>query len=121
MPIVLRYGNPDLGAIGASYLGLTLLGAALLSLGVFTSALTRNQVVAAVLGVGMGVTLWLLEALSPVLGKARQAIASLTPAGHYYDFIEGIIDTRALVYYLSFTFVCLFLASQVLQARRWRG
>jgi ABC-2 type transport system permease protein len=51
-PLILyRYGNPDLGAIGAGYLGLALLGAAMLSLGVFTSSLTRNQVIAAVIGV----------------------------------------------------------------------
>ena len=85
------------------------------------SALQRSQVVAAVLGVGIGVVLWLLEAISPVLGRAREVLAYLTPAGHYYRFLEGIIDTRALVYLISFTFVFLFLTIQVLEARRWRG
>jgi ABC-2 type transport system permease protein len=121
VPIVIRYGTPDLGVIGASYLGLALLGAALLALGVFTSSLTRSQVVAAVLGVGIGATLWLLEAISPVLGPGREVLAFLSPAGHYFGFLEGTIDTRALTYFGSFVFVCLFLAGQVLQARRWRG
>ena len=121
VPIVVRYGTPDLGVIGASYLGLALLGAALLALGVFTSSLTRSQVVAAVLGVGIGAPLWLLEAVSPALGAGREALAYLSPAGHYFPFLEGIIDTRALVYFASFAFVWLFLAGQVLQARRWRG
>ncbi len=121
VPIVVRYGTPDLGVIGASYLGLALLGAALLSLGVFTSSLTRNQVVAAVLGVGIGTTLWLLEVISPVLGPGREVLAFLSPAGHYFGLLEGMIDTRALVYFASFVFVCLFLAGQVLQTRRWRG
>ena len=121
VPIVIRYGTPDLGVIGASYLGLALLGAALLALGVFTSSLTRNQVVAAVLGVGIGATLWLLEAVSPALGPGREVLAYLSPAGHYFGILEGIIDTRALVYFGSFVFVWLFLAGQVLQARRWRG
>ena len=121
VPIVARYGTPDLGIIGAGYLGLALLGAALLALGLFTSALTRSQAVAAVLGVGIGVALWLLEAIGPVLGGAREVLAYLTPSGHYYRFLEGVIDTRAGVYLASFTFVFLFLAVQVLEARRWRG
>jgi ABC-2 type transport system permease protein len=121
VPIVAYYGTPDLGIIGAGYLGLALLGAALLSLGLFTSSLTRSQVVAAALGVGIGIALWLLEAISPVLARARETLAYLTPSAHYYRFLEGIIDTRALVYLISFTVVFLFLAVQVLEARRWRG
>ena len=121
VPIVTHYGTPDLGIIGAGYLGLALLGAALLALGLFTSSLTRSQVVAAVLGVGIGVVLWLLEAISPVLGRARDVLTYLTPSGHYYRFLEGILDTRALIYLASFTFTFLFLAVQVLESRRWRG
>jgi ABC-2 type transport system permease protein len=113
VPIVVRYGTPDLG--------LALLGAALLALGLFTSSLTRSQVVAAALGFGIGLVLWLLEAISPVLGRARETIAYLTPAGHYYRFLEGIIDTRALVYLVGFTFVFIFLAAQVLETKRGRG
>ena len=121
VPILVRYGTPDLGIIGAGYLGLALLGAALLALGLFTSSLTRSQAVAAVLGVGMGLVLWLLEAVSPVLGRSRQLLASLTPSGHYYRFLEGVIDTRALVYLVSFSVLFLFLTVQALEARRWRG
>jgi len=122
-PLILAlYGNPDLGAIGAGYLGLLLLGAAMLALGVFTSALTRNQVIAAVLGVVASVSLWLLDILSSILsGEARKVIAYLTPSGHYYNFVDGIIDTRDLVYYVSATFIFLFLASRVLESRRWQG
>jgi ABC-2 type transport system permease protein len=121
VPVVVRYGTPDLGIVAAGYLGLALLGAALIALGLFTSSLTRSQVVAAALGFGIGLVLWLLEAISPVLGRARETIAYLTPAGHYYRFLEGIIDTRALVYLAGFTFVFLFLAAQVLEAKRGRG
>lgn len=120
--VLLLYGTPDMGAIAAGYLGVALLGAAMLSLGVLTSSLTRNQIIAAVIGVVASVSLWLLDFLSPVLGRsAQQALSYLTPSGHYFNFVDGIIDTRDLVYYLSATFIFLFLASRVLESRRWRG
>jgi ABC-2 type transport system permease protein len=121
VPIVVYYGTPDLGIIAAGYLGLALLGAALLALGLFTSSLTRSQIVAAVLGMGIGVALWLLEAMSPVLGQVREVVTYLTPSKHYYSFMAGVIDTRALVYLISFALVFLFLTGQVLETRRWRG
>jgi ABC-2 type transport system permease protein len=122
IPVLVLYGNPDLGTIGAGYLGLILLGAALLALGVLSSALTGNQIVAAVIGVVASVGLWLLDLLGAVFGGGmQQLIAYLTPSGHYFNFVDGIIDTRDLVYYLSATFTFLFLASRVLETRRWRG
>jgi ABC-2 type transport system permease protein len=122
VPVLVLYGNPDLGTIGAGYLGLVLLGAAMLALGVLASSLTRNQVVAAVIGVVASVSLWVFDLLSGVFGsKAQDVISYLVPSGHYYNFIDGIIDTRDLVYYASATFVFLFLASKVLESRRWQG
>jgi ABC-2 type transport system permease protein len=115
------FGNPDLRTIGAGYLGVVLLGAAMLALGVFTSSLTRNQVIAAVIGVVASVSLWLLDIISAVFGRGAEKVLSyLTPSSHYFNFVEGIIDTRDLVYYVSFTFIFLFLASQVLESRRWQ-
>lgn len=121
-PLILQaYGNPDLKAIGAGYLGVLLLGAAMLAIGVFTSALTKNQVVAAVLGVVACVSMWLLDIVSNLFsGSAKQVVSYLTPSGHYYNFIDGLIDTRDLVYYVSFVFVFVFLSSQVIESRRWQ-
>ena len=65
--------------------------------------------------------LWLLDLLSTVFGsQAQQVVSYLVPSGHYYNFIDGIVDTRDLVYYVSATFVFLFLASRVLDSRRWQ-
>jgi ABC-2 type transport system permease protein len=120
--VLVAYGDPDLGTIGAGYLGLVLLGAEMLALGVFTSSLTRNQVVAAVVGVVGSVSLWLLDLIGGIFGqKVGDLISYLTPSGHYYNFMDGIVDTRDLVYYASVTFVFLFLASRVLESRRWQG
>ena len=122
--VLVAFGNPDLGTIGASYLGLALLGAGLLALGTFASSLTGNQVVAAVVGVVGSVSLWLLDIVSGlgIFGQTGgEVISFLTPSGHYYTFLDGVIDTRDLVYYFSFAFVFLFLAGRVLESRRWRG
>jgi ABC-2 type transport system permease protein len=119
--VLVAFGSPDLGTIGAGYLGLVLLGAEMLALGVLTSSLTRNQVVAAVLGVVASVSLWLINILSGVFGEqAREVITYLTPSEHYYNFVDGIIDTRDVVYYVSATFVFLFIACRVLESRRWQ-
>lgn len=122
IPVLVLYGHPDLGTIGSGYLGLVLLGGALLALGVLSSSLTGNQIVAAVIGVVASVGLWLLDLLGSLLGSGvQQVIGYLTPSGHYYNLVDGIVDTRDLVYYLSATFLFLFLASRVIEARRWRG
>jgi ABC-2 type transport system permease protein len=122
IPVLVAFGSPDLGTIGAGYLGLLLLGASLLALGVLTSSLTQNQVVAAVLGVVASVSLWLLSILSSLFGSnVRDLISYLTPSGHYYNFVDGIIDTRDLVYYASAILICLFLTSKVLESKRWQG
>ena len=120
--ILVLYGNPDMGTIGASTLGVLLFGAAMLALGVFTSSLTKNQVIAAVLGVVASVSLWLIDILSALFsGPAKNVISYLTPSGHYAPFLDGIIDTRDLVYYVSFCVVFLFLASQVIESKRWQA
>jgi ABC-2 type transport system permease protein len=122
VPVLVAYGNPDLGTIGAGYLGLLLLGASLLALGVLTSSLTRNQVIAAVLGVAASVSLWLLNILSSLFGDTvRDVLSYLTPSEHYYNFVDGIIDTRDLVYYFSAIVICLFLTSKILESKRWQG
>jgi ABC-2 type transport system permease protein len=122
IPVLVLYGHPDLGTIGSGYLGLVLLGAALLALGVLSSSLTGNQIVAAVIGIVASVGLWLLDLLGSLFGGGvQQLISYLTPSGHYYNLIDGIVDTRDLIYYLSATFLFLFLASRVIEARRWRG
>src|SRR5271167_558509 len=87
----------------AGYLGVMLLGAALLSLGSFLSSLTENQLIAAVLTFGAFLILWVLDfggsGAGTVLGQLLQYLSVIR---HYDDFTRGIIDTSALIYYGSF-------------------
>lgn len=121
-PLLLwRYGNPDWGPVLTGYGGVLLLGGALLSLGTLTSALTSNQIVAAVLGVGLSILAWLIDALSQFTGSPISGVFDyLSLSTHFYDFLRGIVDTKDIVYYVSVIVVALFLATRVLETRRWR-
>jgi ABC-2 type transport system permease protein len=116
------YGNPDWGTMLSSYLGMALAGSALLSLGLLASALTQNQIIAAVTGFGMILVLLLAQFLanitSPPISTALDQIALFQ---HYFDFLKGMVDSRHILYYLSLTAAGLFLATQVLRSRRWQG
>lgn len=122
-PLVLaRLGNPDMGAAVSGYLGFFLVGAALLAIGTLTSALTRNQVVAAILTIAIGVGLWLVEFVGSRSPGAFMGdfLTQLAIFAHYLDFTDGIIDTQHIVYYFSLVAASLFLATRVLETRRWR-
>jgi len=122
-PIILtRLGNPDLGTVVSGYLGFFLAGAALLAIGVLASTLTSNQVVAAISSIAISMALWLMEFIgsrSPGTFTG-DFLSQLAIFAHYFDFVEGVIDTQHVIYYISLTAASLFLATQVLRARRWR-
>lgn len=129
--ILIVFGSPDMGVMVASYVGAILLGAAFLAVGVLASAMTRNQIIAAVLSLGVLLFLWLIEVFAPLLPtdvtlplggtlNPSEALQNLSVIYHYFDFTKGIVDTRHVLYYLSVVAVCLFLATRVLEIRRWR-
>lgn len=121
-PIVLEvFGRPDWGPIFTTYLGIILLGGSLLAVGTLASSLTSNQIVAAVLGVGMALLLWLIPSLAGfVSGPLADVLQYLGLSSHIADFAKGVIDTRHVVYHLSVTAASLFLATRILETRRWR-
>jgi ABC-2 type transport system permease protein len=118
--LLMKLGNPDPGPIGSGYVGLLLLGGSFLSIGLFSSALSRNQAVAALVGFGAMLILWLIDIGSSLFGPpVSDFVAYLSLSGHYFDFLRGVIDTKDVVFYLSVMAASLFLSVQVLQLRRW--
>jgi len=119
--LLLLYGDPDLGAIATSYLGLLLLGCASLSIGIFASTLTSNQIVSAVVAVGILCGLWFIGVAGDLAtGGLKEALTYLSLSGHFADFTRGIVDTRAVVYYLGVTGLFLYCAAGSVEAGRWR-
>lgn len=123
MPLlVLVHGKVSVGHLVAGYLGMFLVGSVSLALGTFASALARSQVVSAILGASLLVALvitWNLARVSepPFAGFfAALALYNL----HFAPFQAGVVHLRDVAYYLLVTWVLLFAATRVVEARRWR-
>ena len=121
VPLVLSFFSTfDWSPVLTGYLGLTLLGALFLSVGILASALTENQIVAAFVSFGILLLLWLLAGLGSLLGDTTigQTIAYLSFMDHFDHLVRGLIDTKDLVYFCSGVVLMLFLTHRVVEAAR---
>jgi ABC-2 type transport system permease protein len=114
--------NPDWRPIASAYLGLLLMGGCFISVGLLISSLTKNQVVAATATFVVFLMLWVINWIGSFVGPTAQAILSqLSLTDHFDDFARGVIDTKHLVYYVSFMALGLFLTAKSVDTERWRG
>jgi ABC-2 type transport system permease protein len=117
-------GGLDWGLMGSTFLGISLLGGLFMSLGSFASALTRNQIIAAMISFTLGFTLFLLSFLPGRLpltaGWQGTVLSYFALADHMNDFARGLVDTRYIVFYVSLTIMFLFLTLRVVESRRWK-
>jgi ABC-2 type transport system permease protein len=122
MGVLFIYGNPEWKPIATGYLGLLLMGGSFLSVGLFISSLTKNQIVAAMATFAVFLMLWVINWMSSFVGPTTQAILStLSLTEHFDDFARGVIDTKHLIYYVSFIAFGLFLTMKSVDSERWRG
>jgi ABC-2 type transport system permease protein len=118
-----RFSDPSFPwrILGSSYLGILLLGAVLISLGLLISSLTESQIIAGVGTFAAALLLWIINSFAPgpgtILGQVLQYLSVIQ---HYESFTRGVIDTTSLIFYVSFTILCLFLTLQSLNSMRWR-
>ncbi|MBN2410310.1 ABC transporter permease [candidate division KSB1 bacterium] len=116
------YGNPELGPVLTGYLGLFLLGLSYISFGVFFSTLTDNQIVAAISTVTFILIFWAIGwvsgFVSPAVGKV---LSNFSLIEHFDDFAKGVLDTKHIIFYLSFITMGLFLSFVSIESSRWRG
>ena len=115
--VLLVHGNPDLGVVLSSYLGLLLLGASFLAIGIFASSLSDSQLVAAVIAFGILLLLWLGGASSDA---DSSVFGYLSLINHFENFSKGIIELKDLIYYFSMIYIGLFLSYTALDSERWR-
>jgi len=114
----------DGGTLGGMYLGVALMGALFLSLGCFASAITRSQMVAAMVTLVLSVSLFALAFLADRMAPGgywpAQVLGYFAMFEQMRDFARGVVDSRAIVFYLSLTFFLLFLTLRAVESRRWR-
>jgi ABC-2 type transport system permease protein len=120
--LLFAFGTPEWKPLATAYLGLLLFGGCFIALGLFISSLTKNQIVAGAATFGVFLLLWVVDWISESMGPTGQAILKyLSMTDHLEDFVKGVIDTKHLVYYLSFIAFGLFLTVRSVDTERWRG
>ncbi|HVT57629.1 MAG TPA: ABC transporter permease [Thermoanaerobaculia bacterium] len=120
--ILAHYSKVDWGPIAGGYFGIFCLGAMCLAVGIFASAMTRSQLVAAIMTFTLLTVLFIVGLLGNLFNNdtIKQALSHIDLVSHMDEFRKGIVDTRRLIYYASAIFFFLFLASRTLEDRKWR-
>jgi ABC-2 type transport system permease protein len=123
MAILFVYGAPEWKPLASAYLGLLLLGGCFLSLGLFISSLTKNQIVAGMMTFAVFLLFWVISWIASLSsgGMLSDVAAYLSIIDHFDDFAKGVLDTTHLIYYLSFITFSLFLTAKSVDTERWRG
>jgi ABC-2 type transport system permease protein len=120
--ILFFLGNPEWKPVIAGYLGLLLMGGCFIAVGLLVSSLTKNQIVAGIATFAVFLFLWVINWIGESAGPtAREIVTYVSITDHFSDFARGVIDTKHLVYYLSFITFGLFLTAKSVDSERWRG
>ena len=122
LAILFVYARPALRPLASAYLGLLLLGGCFISVGLFISSLTKNQIVAGMTTFAVFLFLWVITWIGSFSGPTVDKLTTyLSIVDHLDDFGKGVIDTTHLIYYLSFITFGLFLTAKSVDSERWRG
>ena len=114
-------GEPDIGPVLTGYLGILLTAGCYVSIGIFASSLTENQIVAAVITFGFSLFMWVIGwGAQTANSTTGQVLQYLSVIEHMDRFLKGMIETSDLAYYLSFIIFGLFLCYRTLDSNRWR-
>ncbi|HEY5648852.1 MAG TPA: hypothetical protein VIU33_05095, partial [Nitrospiria bacterium] len=123
MPLLMGYyGSVQVAPILTGYLGIWLLGGVFISVGLFASALTENQIIASFVSFATIIILWLIGWMAQSLGDSGLGplFAFLSIGEHTNSFIQGILNTQDFIYQGSMILLGLFLTHRVLESQRWK-
>jgi ABC-2 type transport system permease protein len=120
--MVWYFARVEWGPLLTGYLGLLLMGAAFLAVGVFASSLTENQIVASITTFGILLLFWVIGWTADYAGAPwGKLLSHLSLLEHFDSFAKGVLDTKDIIYYVNFIVLALFLTLRSLEARRWKG
>ncbi len=122
-PIMLfAFAHPEPGPIVTSYLGLFLLGASFIAMGIFFSSLTSSQIVAGVATFGVSLFFLVIGWMVPLVGPTMGAVLSqFSILEHLDTFAKGIVNLQDVTYYLFLTVFFLFMTLRSLESAHWRS
>ena len=119
--IIQSKGQVDIGPVISSYFGTFLFGAAIIPIGIFSSSLTENQIVAAVISLSVILGLWVLIFSAQFFDyPINEFISFISLSEHLNSFSLGFIGARHVVYYLSISIFWLALSWMSVESARWR-
>jgi len=114
-------GRPDLGATVGGYIGLVLIVGFYLSIGIFTSSLSQNQIISFILSFVIIFAFYILDKIVFFFpGFLATVLEYLSTDYHFNNIARGVLDSRDVIYYLSMMFLFLFLTVQTLESRKWK-
>lgn len=119
--ILYKYGSPNTAVLISSSVGILLIGAAFIAIGLFVSSLTENQLVAAIGTMGILIFLLLIGLLTSFIDSyaVRMVIDWISIYSRFGNFGYGILDPATMIYYFSICFVFMFLTVRIYEKRRW--
>lgn len=124
IPISLLFiGNVDMGPIIGGYLGALFLGGSYIAIGLFISSLTKNQIIAFILGLAACFMAFIIGADFVLVGSPQFMVPIMKFIGlgsHFNNIAKGVIDSKDIIYYSSFIFIFLWLNARVIENRSWK-
>jgi ABC-2 type transport system permease protein len=119
--ILMVFGNPEVGVMFAGYLALALLAITFVAVGIFTSSLTQNQIIAAISSFGLLILLYVISWPAEAGGGVVWSVLKyLSLPEHFSTMVKGVIDTSDVVFFLSAILLALFLTQRSVESARWR-
>jgi ABC-2 type transport system permease protein len=116
----MAYGKVSAGHLAAGYFGLVLVGSVGAAFGTFASALTKNQLVAILISLVLVIALTLFWYVAKITDRPlTDPITAMAWYPHFSPFGQGLVHFKHVVYFMLVSFVALFAATRVLEARRW--
>lgn len=120
--VTMTIANFDWGPLAAAYIGLMLLVACYVAVGMFASSLTESAVLAVVMALIFSVGIWFVGALSDAVDSPAMValFEHLSIGNHFSDFMRGGVGVASVVFFLSMIFLNCFLTQRVVESSRWR-
>lgn len=124
IPITIAFlGDVDFGPVMGGYIGALFLGGSYLALGLFISSLTKNQIIAFIIGIVACFSFFIIGADFALMGAPNflaPIMQFLGLGSHFYNISKGVIDSRDVIYYCSFIFIFLWMNARVIESRGWK-